>query len=179
MSFILSDIITLRQHLDSLEKTPEYYKPKECPYCQEKIIWFHGCYYRKPDRMSDSEHSLNDIPVPRFKCAACQHTFSTLPECITPRRWYPWVIQQLCLELSLMGYSIRQLHHLFPIARSTLSRWMHWSIHQFDDHRKNLCVSVAAMGYYTTHHTFWCHWFRTNTLSQAMVLIYRAGKCVP
>jgi len=179
MSFILSEIITLRQHLESLEKSPECYKPKECPYCQEVIIWSHGYYFRKPDRLNSSEHTLNDVPIPRFKCAACQHTFSTLPECIAPRRWFPWSIQQICLELSLMGLSIRQLHHLFPIARSTISRWLDWLTHQFDDHRKALCVNVSTMGYYTTCSAFWRCWFMTRRLSQAMVLLHQADVSVP
>ena len=84
MSLILSEILTLSQHLNALEKTPELYRPCACIHCHETVIWRYGYYYRKPDRLNHGEDSLNDIPIPRFQCVACRRTFSTLPECIAP-----------------------------------------------------------------------------------------------
>ncbi len=46
------------------------------------VIWCHGFYYRKPDRINHGNDSVNDIPIPRHQCADCRHTFSTLPEYI-------------------------------------------------------------------------------------------------
>jgi hypothetical protein len=103
MSLILSEILTLSQHLNALEQTPELYRPNTCIHCHETVIWRYGYYYRKPDRLNHGEDSLNDIPIPRFQCVACRRTFSTLPECIAPRRWYPWFVQQWCLYCCLKG----------------------------------------------------------------------------
>ena len=69
--------------------TPSPNCPVACIYCQETSTWRYGYYYRKPDTVNYCESSQNDIPIPRFKCVVCRHTFSTLPECIAPRRWYP------------------------------------------------------------------------------------------
>lgn len=88
---ILSEILIFRQHLNALEQTACLYRPAHCLFCHETVIWRHGVYYRKPDRLNSKEDSMNDIQIPRYQCAACRHTFSTLPECIAPARWYPWV----------------------------------------------------------------------------------------
>ena len=179
MRLILSEILTLRQHLNTLKQTPELYCPDACIYCQETSIWRYGYYYRKPDRLNHGDASQNDIPIPRFKCVTCRRTFSTLPECIAPRRWYPWAIQQACLWLSLSGWSIRNIHQLFPAARSTLSRWVRWMGDKFNDHHRVLCNKVSAMGYYSAYTPFWLHWFESNLLSHAMLLLNRQGEIVP
>ncbi len=179
MTLILSDIHSLRQHINTLKTNPELYCPDACIYCQETVIWRYGYYYRKPDRLASSKDSLNDVPIPRFKCVSCCRTFSTLPECIAPRRWYPWVLQQLCLYLSLSGYSIKTIHQHIPAARSTLSRWVRWLNDKFIDHHRGLCSEVAAMGYYSDYSSFWLHWFKSNCLSHAMLLLNRQGVSVP
>ena len=179
MSLILSEILTLRQHLITLIQSPGLYCPDACVYCQETTIWRYGYYYRKPDRLNHAEQSQNDIPIPRFKCVTCQRTFSTLPECIAPRRWYPWAIQQACLWLSLNGWSIRQIQPLFPTARSTLSRWIRWLNNSFSDHHRVLCSEVASMGYYSKLVPFWLHWLDSKTLSHAMVILHQSAVVVP
>lgn len=179
MSLILSEILTLRQHLNTLKQNPKLYCPNACIYCQEASIWRSGYYYRKPDRLNHANESQNDIPIPRFQCATCRRTFSTLPGCIAPRRWYLWSIQQACLWLSLSGWSIQQIHGLFPTARSTLSRWVLWLNERFSEHLRVLCSKVAAMGYYSKLAPFWLHWLDSKTLSHAMVLLNQSGVIVP
>lgn len=179
MRLILSGILTLRQHLDSLEQTPQRYRPTECHHCHETVIWRYGYYYRKSDRLSQGEDSLNDIPIPRFQCADCRRTFSTLPECIAPRRWYPWLIQQGCLLRCLIGGSIRQAKRDLPMARSTISRWCQWLSERFREYHPVLCAQVASMGYFSIGRSFWTHWFHSHSLSHAMVLLNQAGVIVP
>lgn len=179
MSLILSEILTLRQHFNTLKQNPDLYCPDACIYCQETEIWRYGYYYRKPDRLNHAEESQNDIPIPRFQCVACRCTFSTLPECIAPRRWYPWAIQQACLWLSLSGWSIRQIYQIFPTSRSTLSRWVFWLNERFPDHHRVLCSQVASMGYYSTRVPFWLHWLDSKTLSHAMVILNQSAVIVP
>lgn len=179
MRFILSDILTLRQHLDALEQTPERYRPTACIHCLETVIWRYGYYYRKADRLNQGDTSLNDIPIPRFQCADCRRTFSTLPECIAPRRWYPWWIQQGCLLRCLNGESIRQVYRSLPMARSTISRWFQWLSARFTEHHRVLCAKVSCLGYFSTCRSFWTHWFDSHSLSYAMVLFNQAGVIVP
>lgn len=136
---ILSDILTFRQHLNALIDSLDLYRPPFCLHCFKSVIWFHGYYYRKPDRLNTGQDSGNDIPIPRFQCASCRHTFSTLPECIAPVRWYPWAIQQWCLWLSLNGWSVKQLNRTFPMARSTIKRWVNWLDESFKAHHITLC----------------------------------------
>ncbi len=123
---IVSDIITFSQHLYALKHSFELYRPSFCPHCNAFVLWCHGYYGRKPDRLNHGDDSVNDIPIPRFLCATCRRTCSTLPECIAPARWYPWVIQQWCLWAYLNGWSVKQLYRDFPMARSTISRWVNW-----------------------------------------------------
>ena len=176
---ILSDIITFRQHLNTLIDSLELYRPASCLFCFESIIWFHGYYYRKPDRLNTGQDSYNDIPIPRFQCATCRHTFSTLPECIAPARWYPWAIQQWCLWLSLNGWSVKQLNRAFPMARSTIKRWVNWLNDSFKAHHITLCSQVPSMGYLSTCPSFWCHWMDSKDFSQAIVIINKSGLSVP
>lgn len=176
---ILSELLTFSQHLNALEHTPELYRPSHCLYCHKTVIWSHGVYYRKPDRLNNGKESQNDIPIPRFQCADCKHTFSTLPECIAPARWYPWVIQQWCLWLNLQGWSVKQLYQVFPMARSTISRWVNWLSDSFTRHHQILCAHNASMGYYSICTDFWCHWLDLNHLSFAMLIVNKSGEPVP
>jgi len=176
---ILSGILTFRQHLNALIDSLELYRPSSCLHCFKTVIWFHGYYYRKPDRLNTGQDSCNDIPIPRFQCASCRHTFSTLPECIAPARWYPWAIQQWCLWLSLNGWSVKQLNRVFPMARSTIRRWVNWLNDSFKKHHIALCSHIASMGYFSTCPSFWCHWLDSKHFSMAMVLINKSGLSVP
>ena len=176
---ILSDILTFRQHLNTLKESPDLYRPKFCPYCHAMVIWNHGFYYRKPDRINHGNNSLNDISIPRHRCADCRRTFSTLPECIAPWRWYPWVVQQWCLWFSLKGWSVRQIHQLFPMARSTIRRWVNWLSECFTKHHQEICHQVASMGYFAHCALFWNEWLKSNHFSTAMVLLNKGGLIVP
>ncbi len=176
---ILSNIHTLSQHINTLKQNPELYQPIHCPICLGKNIRRHGFYKRKPDRINQGDDSENDIPIPRHQCADCRHTTSTLPECIAPRRWYPWVIQQWCFWLSLNGWSIKQLSLAFPMARSTILRWLNWLEDSFVEHHRTLCAEYSTMGYYSTQCSFWCHWLESKIFSHAMVLLNKRGLVVP
>jgi len=179
MRLILSDILTLSHHLKELVQNQELYRPCRCQHCHETVIWRHGYYYRLTDRLNLSKDSLNPIPIPRFQCATCHRMFSTLPECIAPRRWYPWVIQHWCLWFSLNGWSVRQLHQLFPMARSTIARWVNWLRNSFTKHHRVLCAQIAIMGYFSTCEPFWLRWMDSHLFSHAMVLVNKDGVIVP
>lgn len=178
---ILSEILTFRQHSNTLLKEPEKYKPPHCPYCHGIKLYNHGVYFRKPDRHNIRKYSSNDLAVSRFKCTEdyCGRTCSTLPECFSPRRWYPWINQQWCLWFILSGYSINQVEQLFPMARSTIIRWINWlgdSFTQFHCHLKN---KFPAFGYFEEVSIFWMHWLEEYSLSHAMVYLNNQQITVP
>ena len=179
MRSILSEIHTFSQHLKTLEESPELYRPPHCQHCLGTTIYSHGVYYRKPDRINYGNACMNDIAIPRFQCAHCKRTFSTLPECIAPHRWYPWIIQQWCLWLSLQGWSVKQLNRYFPMSRSTISRWVQWLSEQFTIHYRVICERVWSMGYCADVSRFWKHWLDKKPLSAAMVLLNQQGVDIP
>lgn len=179
MALILADILSLSQHLDTLKHTPERYLPDQCRYCCHPVVWRHGVYYRKPDRLNNSARSLNDIPIPRFRCADCKQTFHVLPECIAPRRWYPWILQQFALACLLANQSVRQLSRTLSIARSTLKRWRHGWVAGFECHRRTLSAVHSCMGYCTEISRFWPQWLATRFLSSAMWWLNREGVDIP
>ena len=100
MTIILPNIFSLLQHIETLRKEPESYRPKRCPGCRHTTIWCHGCYTRK----ADENDTLNPVPIPRFYCPECDSTCSVLPECIPPRSWYLWKVVSFCIGiLSLLN----------------------------------------------------------------------------
>ena len=99
MVVIVPGINTLEQHLQRLATAPEGYRPARCPDCGKAGLWWHGTYDRQADRRGRGQANLNPIAIPRFFCRHCRHTCSCLPECLSPRRWYPWSVQQQALAV--------------------------------------------------------------------------------
>lgn len=106
MALILPGIHSLAQHLQHLQALPEDYRPERCPHCGRARMWCHGAYTRKADRERSRSASLNPVPIPRFLCSFCYRTCSRLPECVPPRRWYLWAVQQAVLGLICAGHSV-------------------------------------------------------------------------
>lgn len=106
MQVILSGFDCLNQHIKQLNEDPDCYRPSRCPSCGKAGLWCHGRYPRWPGRNLDDRH-LNPVFIPRFICPECGKTCSVLPECIPPRRWYLWAIQQMVLSAIVVGRSIR------------------------------------------------------------------------
>ena len=121
---MLPGIDTLGQHLEQLQLDPESYRPEVCPHCGKAGLWIHGTYKRKCDREGVGEACLNPIPIPRFYCPDCHHICSVLPECIAPRRWYLWVIQQMAIIWHLAGVSFAKIaERIAPHEDSVWRRW--------------------------------------------------------
>jgi len=108
MRRIVASIVVLEQHVKAVDETPSLYRPSCCPHCGIKVVWQHGFYYRKADRKTQSESSLNPVPIRRYCCSVCRHTCSPLPRCVAPRRWYDWAVQQGVLIQLLKGLSRRE-----------------------------------------------------------------------
>jgi hypothetical protein len=168
LASILTGIDTLEQHQQHLQQTPEDYRPAQCPHCCRAGLWRHGCYGRKVDRDRPSSCSLNPVPIPRFLCRYCQATCSTLPECIPPRRWYLWSVQQAALQLLLAAVSLLAASAQLTPSRRTLGRWWRCIQAGFADHAMSLRARLPRLGRMAAFRPFWQAWLAQGSLARAM-----------
>ncbi len=179
MHRILPGIDTLDQHLYQLEQARESYRPKRCPNCGMDKLWFHGCYYRQPEREGKGGGNRTPIPILRFSCPHCGRTCSRLPSCIPPRRWYPWALQQAALVLVLSGTSLCKASSQCPPDRRTISRWWNWLKEQFSQHSHTLRSRFPELGRHTSLAAFWSTCFHQMPLADAMTWLDQDGVVVP
>lgn len=179
MASILTGIDTLEQHLYRLRQTPDDYRPPQCPRCGKAGLWRHGCYGRKADRDSPASHTRNPVPVPRFRCRHCRGTCSTLPECLPPRRWYLWSVQQAALELLLTAVSLLAASTQLAPSRKTLRRWWQRLKTDFAQHALSLRARLPALGRVAEFGPFWQACLARLPLSRAMAWARQGGATVP
>lgn len=179
MKRIVASILTLQQHLDSLDQQPIVYRPPACPNCAYGKLWRHGCYSRKADRHSPASASLNPIPIPRYLCPGCHRTCSRLPECLSPRRWYDWTMQQMAILMLLSGCSLRDCGRQCGLDRHTIRRW--WLGLQARHHEFALFLRARfpELGRSGDFVGFWRHCLQTMSLSRAMAWLDHDGVLVP
>ena len=171
---ILPGITTLIQYLATFKKL-KY--PLQCPKCDSCRLVGHGVYYRKADRKSGA---LNPIPIQRFFCRNCHVTCSALPECIPPRRWYLWDIQQEALLLYSEGQSLRAItDQLSGPAVDTVARWVKRFQNQFSLHASVIRVLRPALACNPGFKAFWQACFKEFSLAVLMRLCHVAHVDVP
>ena len=179
MPYILPEIMSLIQYKNEIEpQLKEKSRPECCEHCGKLNPWCHGDYTRKAGR-SDEDKSLNPIKIQRYYCSDCQKTMSVLPECIPPRRWYLWEIQQVAILLFLLGGSARAIEKQVKPSRYTIKRWVSWLIVQFNLHKDVLCNHLPLCGVFINQVNFWRHIFDKLPLSTAMRLCHVAGVSIP
>ena len=179
MSRIIPQIVTLSQHLLTLEQEPDRYRPFRCPFCGlAGKIHAHGFYRRKANRHREPGVPA-EIPIPRFFCAECKKTCSRLPECLPPRRWYQWVVQQALLTARLMGESLRKAAGRITVARQTGRRWWGWLQAKSDQFAFYLKDRFPDLGRTVDLSDFWGRFLADHSLSSAMVMIDQQGVIVP
>ena len=183
MAFILPGIFSLIQHLDTLQKAPETYRPERCPQpaCRHVGIWGHGCYTRKADRKDLGEACLNPVPILRFYCPECRCTCSVLPECIPPRSWYLWEVRQVIFLLLLAGNSIGRTlaSNGSRASRTTIKRWWLRFNHSFLSFSIHLLPHFPCIGRHAGFSGFWKACLDLRPLSSAMRLLHEEGVSVP
>jgi len=168
MRRIVAGITSLEQHLQEVEHRPETYRPPCCPDCGLKPVWCHGRYSRKADLCHRGAANLNPVPILRYRCRDCGRTCSRLPECIAPRRWYTWLLQEIRLR-RLLAAPPPDLPEPWPIpARRTVQRWWHWLQEQTDVFRFTLTSRFPELGRTADGPSFWRQVFDTLGLSRAM-----------
>jgi len=178
---IVPNLHTLIQYL-AIFPDINLLRPDCCPHCRHPHLHGHGSYGRQADRFSPAHASLNAILIRRFRCPKCGRTCSTLPECIPPRRWYSWALQQAMLTFILNDCSVRQASQAAPKrqpARSTITRWWQALHEQFIRHSDALRARCSFLGRTTHIIDFWLSCFGRMRLSRAMFLLNAAGIFVP
>jgi transposase-like protein len=179
MKLILPEILTLMQHY-LLQGSNQYnFDNIQCIHCGSTKLWKHGCYFRKSDRDNKTNESLNPIPIQRFLCTSCKKTCSALPECIPPRRWYLWEIQQLVFILFLAGKSIYAIAKETIPSRYTISRWINNLKINFKLHKSVLCQYFIDLGRTKDFTEFWRNCLKNTTLSKTMLICNFAGVNIP
>ena len=165
MQRIVAGITTLEQHVETTQKAAEVYRPKSCPHGGLEVVHQHGHDERKADRRAVPPR-LNPIPILRYRCAGCRRTCSRLPECIAPRRWYDWSVQQQVLQQRLNGAAEHPGGG--PPDRHTGARWWNWLQERGKDFVFHLRVRFAELGRAVDTHGFWHQVFNSLGLPQAM-----------
>jgi transposase-like protein len=175
MQHIIAAVLSLVQHITLLNTQSSSYRPTCCLFCGKTGLWIHGSYPRKADRSGE----LNPLFIPRFFCPHCHRTCSALPECIPPRRWYLWEMQQMALSLLLAGASLRAVEKEILPSRSTIRRWLNRFKEQFCFHKDVLCNHIADLGRTIDFFDFWKACLDHFSLAQAMRLCHVAGVPIP
>ena len=172
MRRIVAGITTLEEHLETIRQKPEVYRPLSCPHCGIKHLRQHGYYYRKADRRV-TRPLLNPVPICRYRCAGCRRTCSRLPECIAPRRWYHWLVQQHSLSDRLNGTPAEcGADDGAPAARS-VSRWWWWLQDRGQVFAFHLRARFPELGRASEFGAFWRLVFATLGLPRAMAWLDR------
>jgi hypothetical protein len=179
MQRIVPAILSLPQHHDALTRAPVIYRPAACPHCGLAKLWGHGCYERKADRRPGPCGSLNPISIPRFFCQGCRQTCSRLPECIAPRRWYDWAVQQVVLLWLLSGGSLHQAAVQGGVDRHTVRRWWCWLKARGEAFGLFLRARFPDLGRAMDFAGFWRGCLATMPLSRAMAWLDRDAVAVP
>ena len=146
MVHIFADILSLVQYIDTLKREPEKLRLDHCLCCGKSNPWLHGGYFRESDRINPSSTSLNSVFIQRYYCPSCQKTCSVLPECIPPRRWYLWDMQQVIFLLYLSGLSAYAVAKITGPSLQTIKRWITRFIEQFRWHKDALCTYFHTLG---------------------------------
>lgn len=176
---ILADVTSLLQYMDMDKFDDAQYRLRHCPECGKSNPWRHGCYPRQSDRENNSSDSLNPILIQRYYCPACGKTCSVLPECIPPRRWYLWEVQQAALLLLLSGKSLRAIARTLKPTRHTIARWWRRFKEQFLLQESILRSHCAELGRTSGIVDFWTACFEKFSLAAAMRLCHVSGIAIP
>ena len=174
---IIPAITLLQPYLNSFKNNLERFRLEACPTCKMANPWLHGTYPRKPDR-DGGDTSLNPVPIQRFYCSGCGHTSSVLPECMPPRRWYQWHIQQIALLLYLSGLSMNAVSKEITPCRQTITRWVNRFKEKFLPFKNALSTYAAHLGYAADFSSFWRMVLSQFSLGEAMRLCHLFGEAI-
>ena len=180
MQIILPDILTLEQYKFKQSERLESIRPANCCNCGMAGLHCHATYKRQSDRENKEKDSLNPILIQRYICPNCRKTCSVLPECLPPRRWYPWLIQEAVLLARLFGMSLNEISKQHIPSRSTCKRWWEWLAQRSNDFTHQLrSLFPDALGRCPDFHSFWTTCIDNMNLSKAMWYCHQSGVIIP
>ncbi len=180
MPYILPRILSLIQYKNDIEDNiDESMRLERCECCGKLGPQRYGYYLRKSGRISGVDVSLNPIKIQRYYCPSCCRTMSVLPECIPPRRWYLWEVQQAVLLLLLSGLSICAVAKTSQPSRHTVARWLARLKAQFLAQRDTLVRFKEDLCKSVTFTAFWQTCLGLMTLGEAMRICHVTGVYVP
>lgn len=179
MAIIISGVGHLRQHIMTLQRSPEDYRPQRCPPCGMSGLHNHGFYIRKANRRSVEFETEEMIVIPRFRCPHCCVTCSSLPEVIPPRRHYLWCWQQRVLLQWLGGMSLNAIAKQLKPSRKTIKRWLDRLKSQFMLDTSALRSRFAELGRTNGFSEFWQTCLKQMSLASAMFHIHDSGTFIP
>lgn len=179
MQHILPIFSSLIQYKNAMEYAPEQIRPDRCFCCGRASPWRHASYSRKPDRSSPPGESLNPILIQRYYCTGCKKTFSVLPECIPPRRWYLWEVQEIVLLLFALGQSAYAIAKDSLPSYKTIRRWLTRFQERFLLHKDTLCSCCDGLDRTRGMGDFWKTCFKKMTLGAAMRLCHISEVVIP
>jgi hypothetical protein len=187
MQVILSGFTTIMDYLaymnDPIHKCQACLR--RCNICGlADALHRHGSYPRKPDRsILPGTETLNPVPIQRYICKNCGVTCSELPECIPPRRWYPWEVQQFVIEERLLGKTWDLISEVCGASVKTCRRWFNQLRTQCASHADvlrnvagSLCEVLASS---VDFKSFWQKCFSEISLARSMLLCHQAKITVP
>ncbi len=183
MRRIIKAIKSLSDYLILLKKNPELLRPEQCSHCGAGGLWSHGSYDRKPDRNPGKGRSLNPTPVLRFYCHQCKRTCSTLPEILSPKRWYCWSVQSSAGSVNerAPGKSISSSGQEQGVSRHTVARWFHWLVDHFVDYSFHIKAHPLwlQLGRHSDPQAFWLACLGEHDLSSIMLFLNNTGVSIP
>jgi hypothetical protein len=102
-----------------------------------------------------------------------------LPECIAPRRWYLWVMQQTAIVLYLAGTSFRMIAEKIVPHADTVWRWWKCLRSRFAEQAFYLRNHCSRWGVSQSVQAFWQTVLDECSLAKAMRILNESGVCVP
>ncbi len=179
MKRILPGIDSIQQHKQQFYDDPDLYRPEHCPHCGMGGLHHHGTYERNTPRGEGLAFTLGPVPIPRFYCPECHKSCSRLPACLSPRRHYGWVCQQVVLAYLVAGGSMRGAARRWWPTHRTISRWWSRLEERFISYRFHLSSRIPFLGLHDSLASFWSACFKQMSLSDAMILLDHEELCVP
>jgi|TARA_B110000091_G_scaffold89899_1_gene98493 hypothetical protein len=119
--------------------------------------------------------------IQRYFCNGCKKTFSALPECISPRRWYTWEVQQQILLFFILGGSAYSIAKKCTPSYKTISRWLARAKERFKLHKDTLGAidKYKELNITTGFNGFWKACFEKITLAAAMRICHVSEVIIP
>jgi transposase-like protein len=157
-------------------------RPPRCTSCGKRHVWCHGSYQRKLKEETREVGSSNPIYVHIFRyfCNFCKHTFSVLPKCVSPRRWYLWATQQAMLLLIISGRSQNDAAKQLNVGVSTCQRWVKALKNNFPLDVFHLCSRFPEQlgRSRDSFLVFWGACLKHMPFAEAMYWIYDANQAI-